>query len=109
METECVLKGECRMFIPKSLQSIFRVIASIVISLLQWLLVMLLGFSAPVFLLLAFLLLLVAGIFGLAGLAPIPTVLGFAITGFVVFLIPVGGQWFLFTADNLKDCLRRYR
>ena len=94
------------MLILRIILKILSFITGCLILLTQWLLVMLLGFSAPVCLLLAFLLLLVAGISGLAGLVPAQTVIGVATAGFVVFLIPVGGQHAVFAIDNIKDRLR---
>lgn len=64
----------------------------VIVTVIQWLLTFLIGFSSVIFYVLAGLFLLVAGLSFLLGIAAGLEVLKMILAGFIVFMIPVVGQ-----------------
>ena len=80
------------MFVLKLIAKIVMLPAVVIMTLAQWLMAFLVGFSSVVFNLLAGLFLLVAVLSYLMGLSSGTEALMLILAGFVVFMIPVAGD-----------------
>ena len=80
------------MFVLKLIAKIVMLPAIVVVTLAQWLMAFLVGFSSVVFNLIAGLFLLVAVLSYLMGLSGGTEALRMILAGFVVFMIPVAGD-----------------
>lgn len=99
-----------KMFVLKVILKVLAFPVMLIATLLQWFGVFLVGFSSAVFNILAGLFLLVAGSSYFLGLASGPEALKIMAVGFVIFMIPVIGEWFvsMITVANagLRDFIR---
>ena len=93
------------MYVLKLIGKILMLPVILTVTLVQWFITFLVGFSSAVFYLLAGLFLLVAVLSYLMGLAAGPEALKMMIAGFVVFMIPVIGNWFLERIAALSSIL----
>ena len=77
--------------------------AVVAVTLIQWFMAFLIGFSSIAFNLLAGLFLLVAVLSYLMGLSAGAEAVKMIVAGFIVFMIPVAGEWIVtaFTALNM--------
>lgn len=80
------------MFVLKLIAKIVMLPAVVIVTLAQWLMAFLVGFSSVVFNLLAGLFLLAAVLSYLMGLSSGTEALRMILAGFVVFMIPVAGE-----------------
>ena len=65
------------------------------VTLIQWFFIFLIGFSSVVFNMLAGLFLLTAVLSYLMGISDGKEAVGMIATGFVIFMVPVIGEWFV--------------
>ena len=79
-------------YVLKLIGKIMMLPVILAVTLVQWFITFLVGFSSAVFYLLAGLFLLVAVLSYLMGLAAGPEALRMIFAGFVIFMIPVGGE-----------------
>ncbi len=98
------------MFLLKLLLKILAFPIMLIVTVLQWFGVFLIGFSSAVFNILAGLFLLAAGSSYILGLASGIEALKMLAVGFVIFMIPIMGEWMVtaITAANisLRDYIR---
>lgn len=80
------------MYVLKLIGKIMMLPVVVAVTLVQWFMAFLVGFSSAVFYLIAGLFLLVAVISYLMGLSAGVEAVKMILTGFVVFLIPVAGE-----------------
>lgn len=80
------------MYVLKLIGKIMMLPVVVAVTLVQWFMAFLIGFSSAVFYLIAGLFLLVAVISYLMGLSAGAEAVKMILTGFVVFLIPVAGE-----------------
>lgn len=99
-----------KMFVLKLILKVLAFPVMLIATLLQWFGVFLVGFSSAVFNILAGLFLLVAGSSYFLGLASGTEALKMLAAGFVIFMIPIVGEWIVtaVTAANvgLRDFIR---
>ena len=79
-----------------------------IVTVVQWFGVFLIGFSSAVFNILAGLFLLVAVLSYLMGLSAGAEVLKMIGAGFVVFMIPIAGEWILTAITALNMGMRNF-
>lgn len=81
-----------------------------VLTVIQWLFVFLIGFSSVVINLLAGLFLMVAVLSYLMGLSSGMEALRIIAAGFVIFMVPIAGEWFMTmiaaVSTGLRDFIR---
>ena len=78
------------------------------VTLVQWFITFLVGFSSAVFYLLAGLFLVVAVLSYLMGLSDGPEVLRMILAGFVIFLVPVAGEVVVTAVASLNAGMREF-
>lgn len=82
--------------------------AVLIVTMLQWFATFIIGFSSIVFNVLAGLFLLVAVLSYLMGVAAGAEALKMLVAGFVVFMIPVAGDWIVTAITALNMGMRKY-
>lgn len=96
------------MFVLKLIAKIVMLPAVVTVTLVQWIMMFLVGFSSVVFNLLAGLFLLVAVLSYLMGLSGGTEVLRMILVGFVVFMIPVAGDAIVTAVTALNVGMRDF-
>jgi len=96
------------MFVLKLIAKIVMLPAVVAVTLAQWLMAFLIGFSSVVFNLLAGLFLLVAALSYLMGLSGGAEALKLILAGFVVFMIPVVGDAVVTAVTALNEGMRDF-
>ena len=96
------------MFLLKLFGKIAAIPIMLILTLAKWVGVFLIGFSSVVFNLLAGLFLLVAVLSYLMRLSTGPEVLRMILAGFVIFMMPVIGKWFVALIAMANDRLHAF-
>lgn len=96
------------MFVLKLIAKILLLPAVVAVTLIQWFMVFLIGFSSIVSNLLAGLFLLVAVLSYLMGLSAGAEVVKMIVAGFVVFMIPIAGEAFMTAVTALNIGIRNF-
>ncbi len=96
------------MFVLKLIAKIVMLPAVVTVTLVQWIMMFLVGFSSVVFNLLAGLFLLVAVLSYLMGLSGGNEALRMILAGFVVFMIPVAGDAIVTAVTALNMGMRDF-
>ena len=97
-----------KMFVLKLLLKILVFPVMLIVTVLQWFGVFLVGFSSAVFNILAGLFLLVAGSSYFLGLASGIEALKMLAVGFVIFMIPIIGEWMVTAVTTVNIGLREF-
>ncbi len=97
-----------KMFVLKLLLKVLAFPVMLIVTFLQWFGVFLVGFSSAVFNILAGLFLLVAGSSYFLGLASGPDALKMLAAGFVIFMIPIIGDWIVTAVTSVNIGLRSF-
>lgn len=79
----------------------------LILTLLQWFFIFLIGFSSVVFNVLAGLFLLTAILSYLMEISDSIETLGLIATGFVIFIVPVMGEWFVLMIVTMNARFRK--
>ena len=96
------------MYVIKLIMKIVMLPVVVAVTLVQWFMAFLVGFSSAVFYLLAGLFLLVAVLSYLMGLAAGPEALKMILAGFVIFMIPVAGEAIVTAISAASAGLREF-
>ena len=96
------------MFVLKLIAKIVMLPAVVTVTLVQWIMMFLVGFSSVVFNLLAGLFLLVAVLSYLMGLSDGTEALRMILAGFMVFMIPVAGDAIVTAVTALNIGMRDF-
>lgn len=96
------------MFVLKLIAKILLLPAVVAVTLIQWFMAFLIGFSSIVFNLLAGLFLLVAVLSYLMGLSAGAEAVKMIVAGFVVFMIPIAGEAFVTAVTALNIGMRNF-
>lgn len=80
----------------------------LIVTLIQWFGAFIIGFSSAVFNVLAGLFLLVAVLSYLVGLSAGAETLKMIVAGFIVFMIPVAGEWIVTVITALNMVMRNF-
>lgn len=96
------------MFVLKLIAKIALFPAVLAVTLIQWFMAFLIGFSSIVFNLLAGLFLLVAVLSYLMGLSAGAETVKMIIAGFIVFMIPIAGEWIVTAVTALNMGMRNF-
>ena len=80
----------------------------LIVTVVQWFGAFIIGFSSAVFNVLAGLFLLVAVLSYLMGLSAGAEVVKMVVAGFVVFMIPISGEWIVTAITALNMGMRNY-
>lgn len=96
------------MFVLKLIAKIMMLPAVVVVTLIQWFMAFLIGFSSVVFNLLAGLFLLVAVLSYLMGLSAGAEAVKMVVAGFIVFMIPIAGEAVVTAVTALNIEMRNF-
>lgn len=80
----------------------------LIVTVIQWFGAFIIGFSSAVFNVLAGLFLLVAALSYLMGLSAGAEAVKMVVAGFIVFMIPVAGEWIVTTITALNMGMRNF-
>lgn len=97
-----------KMFVLKLLLKVLAFPVMLIVTVLQWFGVFLVGFSSTVFNILAGLFLLVAGSSYFLGLSSGTEALKMLAVGFVIFMIPIIGEWMVTAVTAASMSLRDF-
>lgn len=80
----------------------------LIATIIQWFFIFLIGFSSIVFNVLAGLFLLIAVLSYLMGISSGKEAIGMIVIGFVIFIVPITGAWFVMHITNFKMNMRDF-